>query len=101
MQKARLMANPPRAYRSTLPIKRADQGEQTARRRVVNFDFALEAVTQDLTALIVQAAAPHIDRLNLGAWPTNRVKWDQPHEGNLFEFLYKRRSIHIAALAHV
>ncbi len=42
-----------------------------------------------------------IDRLNLGAWPTNRVKWDQPHEGNLFEFLYKRRSIHVASLAHV
>ena len=26
---------------------------------------------------------------------TNHVEWDQPHEGNLFEFLYKRRSIQV------
>ena len=36
---------------------------------------------------------PSIDRLNLGAIPTPVVKWDQPHEGNLFEFLYRRRAI--------
>jgi hypothetical protein len=24
------------------------------------------------------------------------VSWDQPHEGNMFEFLYKRRAIEIA-----
>jgi acyl-CoA reductase-like NAD-dependent aldehyde dehydrogenase len=35
----------------------------------------------------------HIERLNLGAFPTNRVQWEQPHEGNLFEFLYRRRAI--------
>jgi acyl-CoA reductase-like NAD-dependent aldehyde dehydrogenase len=34
-----------------------------------------------------------IDRLNIGPLPTNRVGWDQPHEGNLFEFLFKRRAI--------
>jgi hypothetical protein len=22
-----------------------------------------------------------------------KISWDQPHEGNLFEFLYKRRAI--------
>jgi hypothetical protein len=22
-----------------------------------------------------------------------KISWDQPHEGNMFEFLYKRRSI--------
>ena len=38
-----------------------------------------------------------IDRLNLGPTPTNRVQWDQPHEGNLFEFLFRRRSIGIPA----
>lgn len=38
-------------------------------------------------------ASPHIDRLNLGPLPTPRVQWDQPHEGNLFEFLYRRRAI--------
>jgi hypothetical protein len=34
-----------------------------------------------------------IERLNLGPYPTNRVQWEQPHEGNLFEFLYRRRAI--------
>ena len=34
-----------------------------------------------------------IERLNLGAIPTMKISWDQPHEGNMFEFLYKRRSI--------
>jgi len=42
---------------------------------------------------------PHIDRLNIGNVPTNRIKWDQPHEGNLFEFLYTRRSFQIADIA--
>jgi acyl-CoA reductase-like NAD-dependent aldehyde dehydrogenase len=38
-------------------------------------------------------ASPRVDRLNLGAIPTNQIVWDQPHEGNLFEHLYGRRSI--------
>jgi acyl-CoA reductase-like NAD-dependent aldehyde dehydrogenase len=33
-----------------------------------------------------------VDRLNLGALPTSRVSWDQPHEGNLFEHLYHQRA---------
>ncbi len=33
-----------------------------------------------------------IDRLNIGPIPTLTISWDQPHEGNLFEFLYKRRA---------
>lgn len=36
---------------------------------------------------------PLIERLNLGPLPTSVAKWDQPHEGNLFEFLYHRRAI--------
>ncbi|NIL99556.1 MAG: aldehyde dehydrogenase family protein [Acidobacteria bacterium] len=36
--------------------------------------------------------ARHVDRLNLGALPTNVVSWDQPHEGNLFEHLYRQRA---------
>ncbi len=38
-----------------------------------------------------------IERLNLGPISTMQVSWDQPHEGNLFEFLYRRRSIEMAA----
>ncbi|HEY3174267.1 MAG TPA: aldehyde dehydrogenase family protein [Candidatus Polarisedimenticolia bacterium] len=34
-----------------------------------------------------------IDRLNLGPIPTSRISWDQPHEGNLFEHLYRQRAV--------
>ena len=37
--------------------------------------------------------SPLIERLNLGPVPTIKISWDQPHEGNMFEFLYKRRAI--------
>jgi Aldehyde dehydrogenase family len=42
-------------------------------------------------------ASPHVDRLNLGAIPTTQIGWDQPHEGNLFDHLYARRSIQRSA----
>ena len=38
-------------------------------------------------------ASPHVDRLNLGSIATTQIGWDQPHEGNLFDHLYARRSI--------
>ena len=38
-------------------------------------------------------------RLNLGRLPTAHVEWNQPHEGNLFEFLYHRRAIQYAPAA--
>jgi len=51
------------------------------------------AITNDAAFREALIESPHIDRLNLGALPTTRVEWDQPHEGNLFEFLYRRRAI--------
>ncbi|MEX2660359.1 MAG: aldehyde dehydrogenase family protein [Vicinamibacterales bacterium] len=42
-------------------------------------------------------ASPQVDRLNVGPIPTNVISWDQPHEGNLFEHLYARRSFQAAA----
>jgi acyl-CoA reductase-like NAD-dependent aldehyde dehydrogenase len=38
-------------------------------------------------------SSPLVDRLNLGSIPTTQIGWDQPHEGNLFDHLYARRSI--------
>jgi hypothetical protein len=40
-----------------------------------------------------------IDRLNLGPVPTSRVSWDQPHEGNLFDHLYRQRAIQVEGAA--
>ncbi len=39
---------------------------------------------------------PHIDRLNLGAIATAHIAWDQPHEGSLFEHLYRQRAFQAA-----
>ena len=41
-------------------------------------------------------ASPHVGRLNFGPIPTNRISWDQPHEGNLFDHLYARRAFQVA-----
>jgi acyl-CoA reductase-like NAD-dependent aldehyde dehydrogenase len=40
-----------------------------------------------------------IGRLNLGAIQTNKIAWDQPHEGNLFELLYRQRAFQIESAA--
>jgi acyl-CoA reductase-like NAD-dependent aldehyde dehydrogenase len=39
----------------------------------------------------------NVERLNLGNLPTSRVSWDQPHEGNLFEHLYRQRAFQAEA----
>jgi hypothetical protein len=57
--------------------------------------LVVTAVTDDSAWIPQLLSAPHIDRLNIGSLPTSKIDWSQPHEGNLFEFLYKRRSIHV------
>ena len=50
------------------------------------------AVTEDASLIQDLIATPLIDRLNLGAISTNQISWDSPHEGNLFEHLYRQRA---------
>lgn len=40
-------------------------------------------------------AAGHIDRLNIGPIETFKLSWDQPHEGNLFNLLYRQRAFQL------
>jgi len=40
--------------------------------------------------------AVHIDRLNLGPVPTVQLNWQQPHEGNLIDFLFRARAFQSA-----
>jgi hypothetical protein len=54
--------------------------------------LVVTAITNDAKLIQKLIASPHVDRLNIGAVPTNQVSWDQPHEGNLFEHLYARRA---------
>jgi len=59
--------------------------------------LVVTAITHDERLIAKLLASPHVDRLNIGAIPTNRIGWDQPHEGNLFEHLYARRAFQRAA----
>jgi acyl-CoA reductase-like NAD-dependent aldehyde dehydrogenase len=54
--------------------------------------LVVTALTRDRALLERLLTSSHVDRLNVGAIPTNKISWDQPHEGNLFEHLYARRS---------
>ncbi len=60
---------------------------------VIGPTLVVSAITEDPAWQAELMACPDIDRLNFGPMPTNKVQWDQPHEGNLFEFLYHRRAI--------
>jgi acyl-CoA reductase-like NAD-dependent aldehyde dehydrogenase len=54
--------------------------------------LVVTALTRDRALVNRLLGSPLVDRLNVGAIPTNQISWDQPHEGNLFEHLYARRS---------
>lgn len=55
--------------------------------------LVVTALTSDPAFREALLDCPFIDRLNLGPIPTMKISWDQPHEGNMFEFLYRRRAI--------
>jgi hypothetical protein len=61
----------------------------------IGHSLVVTALTEDAAWIPSLLASTDIDRLNLGAVPTCRVDWTQPHEGNLFEFLYRRRAISV------
>lgn len=59
----------------------------------MGYTLALTAITKDEALLSQLMSASSIERLNIGPIPTMQVSWDQPHEGNMFEFLWRRRSL--------
>ena len=64
--------------------------------KLIGPSLAVTAITKDKTFIEQLLESPLIERLNIGPISPMNVSWDQPHEGNMFEFLYKRRSIGIA-----
>ena len=58
--------------------------------------LVVTALTEDRALVDRLIASPLVDRLNVGPIATNVISWDQPHEGNLFEHLYARRSFQAA-----
>ena len=59
----------------------------------IGYTLACSAITKDPKFIAELEAFGEIDRLNIGPVSTMKISWDQPHEGNMFEFLYQRRSI--------
>ena len=58
--------------------------------------LVVTALTSDRALLDRLLSSAFVDRLNVGPIATNHISWDQPHEGNLFEHLYARRSFQTA-----
>ena len=78
-------------YRSVVEVPQADM------LRSIGPTLVVTAITGDERFKNQLLAASNVERLNIGAISTMKISWDQPHEGNMFEFLYKRRSIGMAA----
>jgi acyl-CoA reductase-like NAD-dependent aldehyde dehydrogenase len=76
-------------YASVVPTAQAAMLEQ------IGPSLAVTAITKDRTFIEQLIECPLIDRLNIGPISTMKVSWDQPHEGNMFEFLYRRRSLEV------
>ena len=55
--------------------------------------LVVTAISKNPELVEALLASRDIHRLNIGPLATSRVQWDQPHEGNLFEFLYARRAL--------
>ncbi len=71
-------------------VVQVPQGEML---KQIGPSLVVTAITKDPAFTEQLLESPLIERLNLGPISTMKVSWDQPHEGNMFEFLYKRRSI--------
>lgn len=77
------------------PYASVVQVPQSEMLRQIGPSLVVTAITHDASFKESLMESPLIDRLNIGPISTMQVSWDQPHEGNLFEFLYRRRSIEI------
>ena len=54
------------------------------------------AITDDEKWIDQLTEATHIDRLNIGAIPTTKLNWLQPHEGSIIDFLFRSRAYQIS-----
>ncbi|MBP83689.1 MAG: aldehyde dehydrogenase [Verrucomicrobiales bacterium] len=80
-------------FASVVECPQSDVVEKTG------YSLVMTAVTKDVEWINELFDHPEIERLNIGNVPTNRISWNQPHEGNLFDFLYTRRSFAFAESA--
>ncbi len=94
----RCPAEHPLANREFLfPYASVVEVDEAAIPEVLGSSLVVTAITHDESLRRRLIGSPLIDRLNLGAIPTNQISWDQPHEGNLFDHLYARRAFQRSA----
>ena len=58
--------------------------------------LVVTAITKEDGFIVDLHRSPDVERLNIGAISTNQISWDQPHEGNLFDFLYQQRALQVS-----
>ena len=58
--------------------------------------LVVTAITEDDAFIVDLHRSPDVERLNIGPISTNQISWDQPHEGNLFDFLYQQRALQVS-----
>ena len=75
------------------PYASVVQVPQSRMLKEMGSSLAVTAITRDETFIEQLIEFPEIERLNIGPVSTMKISWDQPHEGNMFEFLYRRRSL--------
>jgi hypothetical protein len=75
------------------PYASVVQVPQSEMLKQIGPSLVVTAITKDPAFTEQLLDSTLIERLNLGPISTMKISWDQPHEGNMFEFLYKRRSI--------
>lgn len=79
------------------PFASVVQVPQEKMTQIIGPSLVVSAITRDEGFRSELQRCAEIHRLNIGPLPTSRVEWDQPHEGNLFEFLYTRRALQRAS----
>jgi acyl-CoA reductase-like NAD-dependent aldehyde dehydrogenase len=77
-------------------VVKVTPGEMAQMPKAMGKTLVVTALTSDRSLIGRLLASPLVDRLNVGPIATNQINWDQPHEGNLFEHLYARRSFQAA-----
>ena len=76
-------------YASVVEVPQSEMLKQIGPSLVVT------AITNDAAFREALLESSLIERLNFGPIPTTKISWEQPHEGNLFEFLYRRRAFDV------
>lgn len=79
------------------PFSSVVQCSQADMIKKIGSTLVCTAITKNEAWIDELVNAVHIDRLNVGAIPTNRLNWLQPHEGNLIDFLFRNRAVQVAS----